>query len=167
MTQEQVNEMLKSYKYAVGRCGHLKTELDMLARQIKVAQNDRAADLAAIKPQQITDMPHGTQVGNPTEKFGLMLASGWEPEHITELKARHIQLTAELHNCELVVNFVDSWLEGLTERESWIIQQQVIEARFWKDVQMDYRREFDDVCSKDTLKRLRARAMEKIYKMAE
>lgn len=166
MTQEQVNEMLKSYKFAVGRCGHLETELDMLARQIKIAKNNRAADLAAVRPQQITDMPHGTQVGNPTEKFGLMLASGWEPEHIKDMQVRYTQLNAELDSCKMVVNFVASWLEGLTERESWIVQQQVIEARFWKDIQMDYRREFDEVCSKDTLKRLRARAMEKIYKMA-
>lgn len=167
MTQEQVTEILKGYKYAVGRCGHLSTELDLLARQIKAAKDGKAADLAAVRPQQITDMPHGTQVGNPTEKFGLMLASGWEPEHIKEMQARYAQLTAELHNCELLVNFVESWLEGLTERERWIVEQQVIEGRFWKDVQTDYRRQFEELCSKDTLKRLRARAMEKIYKMAE
>lgn len=167
MTHETVDAMLKEYKFAVGRCGHLEAEIQQLERQIAAAQHDRAADLAAVKPQQITDMPHGTQVGNPTEKFGLMLASGWESEYIKDLQEQYSELIAKHADFKIKVAFVDSWLSGLNDRERWIVEQQVIEARFWKDVQMEYRRQFEEICSKDTLKRLRSRAMEKIYKMAE
>lgn len=167
MTHETVDAMLKEYKYALGRCGHLEAEIRQLDRQIEAAKQDRAADLAAVKPQQITDMPHGTQVGNPTEKFGLMLASGWESDYIKDLQDKRAELADKLSECKLTVDFVTSWLSGLNDRERWIIEQQIIEARFWKEVQTDYRRQFEEICSKDTLKRLRARAMEKIYKMAE
>ena len=167
MTREIVDSMLKGYKFAVGRCGHLEAEIRQIEQRIEAEKHGRAAELAAVKPQQITDMPHGTQVGNPTEKFGLMLAAGWESEYAKDLQAIREKLLTELKDCELVLSFGDSWLAGLTERERWIVEQRIIEARFWRDVQTDYRRQFDEVCSKDTLKRLRARAMEKIYKMAE
>lgn len=167
MTQENVDAMLKDYKFALGRCGHLEAEMQKIERQIEAAKNDRAADLAAVKPQQITDMPHGTQVGNPTEKFGLMLASGWESDFIKDLQKRHAELMAQQLGYKLTVAYVDSWLSGLSERERWIVEQQIIEARFWREIQTDYSRHFEEICSKDTLKRLRARALEKIYKMAE
>lgn len=167
MNQVTVDSMLKGYKCARGRCGHLAAEMELLSRQIKVAENSRASDLAAIRPQQLTDMPHGTQVGNPTEKFGLMLASGWESEELKDLLEQYAKIKAQHSNLEITVSFVESWLSGLTERERWVVEQQIIEGRFWRDIQTDYRKRFEEICSKDTLKRLRARAMEKIYKMAE
>lgn len=30
MTREKVDEMLKAYRFEVGRCGHLKTEIEQL-----------------------------------------------------------------------------------------------------------------------------------------
>ncbi|MBR5457549.1 MAG: hypothetical protein IKV56_02175, partial [Kiritimatiellae bacterium] len=91
MAPERVDEMLKSYRYEVGRCGHLKAEMEMLSRDIERDKASLAHDLVGPGAQVITDMPRGTTVGNPTEKFGTMLADGWVPE---DLRAKMTKLAA-------------------------------------------------------------------------
>ena len=84
MTPERVDEMLKSYRYEVGRCKHLEAEIQALRKDIARAEMSLASDLASPGAQVITDMPRGTTVGNPTEKYGMMLAEGWVSDELIE-----------------------------------------------------------------------------------
>ena len=167
MTHESVDAMLKDYKFSLGRVGHLGTEIERLRREIDRERAGLAEDVAAINAQQITDMPRGTTVGNPTERSGLKLASGWTPEHIREMEQELAAMDAEWSKRRLTVMFVEAWLNGLGERERWIIEQQIIDEVFWRDIIIHYRATYHEEASKDTLKRLRNKALEKIYKMAE
>ena len=167
MTHERVNELLKGYRFDVGRCGHLIAEISFRERQIEVEKNDAVETLAAPKPQQITDMPHGTGITNPTEKFGLMLAEGYTTQRMDELTREIAELQAELDERTQNVQYVSSWLSGLPERERWMVETQVIDGVFWKDVASRYRKKFEEDVSKDTLKRIRDKAMDTIYRMAE
>lgn len=167
MTQERVLQMLKSYRFEVGRCGHLIAEIRVLERDIERQKADMVETLASPKPQQLTDMPHGTQIGNPTEKFGLMLASGYETPEIEAMRAKVVELSAEYDERSDVVNHVSSWLAGLDERGRWVVEAQVIDGVTWREIISRYRQHFGDDASKDTLKRVRDRSMQTIYRMAE
>lgn len=167
MTREKVDEMLKAYRFEVGRCGHLKTEIEQLERAIAQAMATLDADAAAVRPQQLSDMPHGTMVGSPTERLGIMLASGWIPDDIREMQEELKAYRQEYERRYFTVLFVSAWLGGLNERERWILEHQVIDGEFWKEVIAKFRAAFHEDTSKDSLKRLKQRALDKVYQMAE
>lgn len=168
MTHDKVNEMLKAYRFEVGRCGHLETEIEQLQKVISSSMSSLAEDVSAVRTQQITDMPHGTAVGNPTERIAIMLASGWVPDYITEMQTELGELKREYESRYYTVLFVSAWLKGLTERERWIVERQVINGEYWRDIIREYKVEFSEAAaSKDSLKRLKQKAMDKIYAMAE
>ena len=167
MTRERVDEMLKSYRFEVGRCGHLLAEIELTKREIEQAKAVMVSDLIGPGAQVITDMPRGTTVGNPTEKYGAMLADGWVSD---EIKAREIELArlqGEYDERHKTVVFVESWLNGLPERERWMVEMQVMDAVIWREILNKYQQTFGEYRSKDTLKRLRDRGLDMIYDMAE
>lgn len=167
MTPERVDEMLKSYRYEVGRCGHLQAEIAMIKRDIEREQAALAHDLVGPGAQVITDMPRGTSVGNPTEKYGAMLADGWVSDELRLKQAKLAALESEYEERHKTVAYVESWLCGLPERERWIIEMQVMDAVIWREIIAKYPATFGEYRSKDTLKRLRDRALEMVYDMAE
>ena len=69
MAPERIDEMLRTYRFEVGRCGHLKKDMEVLAYEIERCKAGLVGDLVGPGAQEITDMPRGTTVGNPTEKY--------------------------------------------------------------------------------------------------
>lgn len=167
MTREKIDEMLKNYRFEVGRCGHLETEISQLQSAIQHSMAILAEEISAVKPQQLSDMPHGTAIGNPTENMAVMLASGWVPDYVKEMQNNLAELKAEYNSRYLSVLFVSSWLKGLSERERWIVERQIIDGEYWKDIIVKYKAAFAEDTSKDSLKRLKRRALDKIYLIAE
>lgn len=167
MTRERVDAILRGYRFDLGRCGHLALEIQDLEAKYNTEKGDMVHALVSPKPQQLTDMPRGTAIGNPTEKFGLMLASGYSSEEMREIEIQIIAKTDEYKERRGRVLYVQEWLSGLNDRERWMVEQQVIDGVYWKDVGVQYAAKFGENVSKDTLKRLRDRAMEKVYAMAE
>lgn len=167
MTIERVDEMLKTYRFEVGRCGHLRKDIEVLVSDIERAKRGLASDLVGPGAQEITDMPKGTTVGNPTEKYGLMLAGGWVSDEIREMENKLAEMQAEYTERKKTVDYVESWLNGLSERERWMVETQVIDGVIWREVLAQYQEKFGEYRSKDTLKRLRDRAMDLIYDIAE
>ena len=167
MTVERIEEMLKTYRAEVGRCGHLQMEIELLRKEIEADKAGLAGDLAGPGAQVITDMPRGTAVGNPTEKLGIMLASGYISDDIREKEARLNDLQAEYNERHKTVVYVESWLAGLPERERWMIETQVIDGVIWREILTQYPEKFGEYRSKDTLKRIRDKALDMIYDMSE
>lgn len=167
MTRERIEEMLKTYRFEVGRCGHLETEMEQLKREIENAKAGLAGDLAGPGAQTISDMPRGTAVGNPTEKLGIMLASGYKSEEMQDMEAKLAELLAEYTERKKTVVYVERWLNGLPERERWMIEMQVVDGVIWREIIVKYPERFGEYRSKDTLKRIRDRAFELIIDMAE
>lgn len=167
MTHSRVDSILHGYRFDVGRCGHLALEIKELEQKYTVEKTDMLHALASPKPQQLTDMPRGTAIGKSTEKIGLMLASGYATEEMQDIHIKISAKTDEYNERKARVLYVQGWLTGLTERERWMVETQVIDGVFWKDVGVQYASKFGEAVSKDTLKRLRDRAMDKVYAMAE
>lgn len=159
--------MLKTYRFEVGRCGHLENEIESLKKQIDCEVAGLASDLSGPGAQVITDMPRGTTVGNPTEKIGLMLASGWVSDEVREMQAKLGEYEREYAERHKTVEYVDKWLAGLPERERWMVEMQIIDGVIWREIIANYTEKFGEYRSKDTLKRIRDRALDMIIDMAE
>ena len=166
-TKAKVDDALKNYIADKARAAHLALEIAEVERRIKTAISSLAGDEAGPRAQVISDMPHGTKVGNPTEELALKLASGWLPPEIKEMQKELESMTAEYGKITGRVQFVDSWLSALTEREGWIILHQYAQAETWHNVMADYQKIWGDYISKETLKRMRGSAFKKVYRTAE
>lgn len=167
MTRERVNEMLKTYRFEVGRCGHIQAEIAELERRYKQTEYDLTTAMVSPGAQVLSDMPRGTSVGNPTERYAMRLVEGLNDQELKDIEIKIAALKAEHEQRSTTVMYVQSWLSGLAERERWVVEAQVIDGVFWRDVASRYRQHFEEDCSKDTLKRYRDRALEKIYEMAK
>lgn len=166
MTAERVNEMLHNYREYLGRCKHLEIEIAQAEKALKSSIATAREDAAAPGGQNLDGMPHGTTVGNPTERIALMFADGRYPKYIEDIAADLKELKEEYRQKSPTVVFVEAWLLGLTERERWIIEQQVIDGVTWRELASQHEKLFGEQRTKEGLKKLRARALEKIYRMA-
>ena len=167
MNLDRIQTILKEYKPCLGRCNHLNVEMAILERQIETIRNDTVETLAAPKPKPMTDMPRGTQIGNPTEKYGGMLADGFKTGEQILLEAKLAKLTDEYNDKISTVDYVNSWMSGLTDRERLVIKSNMIEGMTWKETVTAFNTKFNDEVGKDTLKRLRDRALDKICEIAK
>ncbi len=166
MMPEKVDQMLKDYKPFKGRCIYLKAMIAEMEEDAEVWRRNLASDLVGATGKGEDGMPKGNTVSSPTERIGIMLASGYEPEDLKELEKKIVECRKELLQKSRVVQFVDAWLEGLTEKEQWVIRQQVIDGAFWREIIREYQAKYGDQYSKEGLKKIKRNALRKIYKLA-
>lgn len=166
MTPESVDKMLSEYKTCMGRCNHLTLQIEAYSKEIERFKKLSAENLAYSSGNTEEGMPHGTSVGNPTERMGIMLASGYEPPEMVELIRVRDELQKELDIKIVLLQFVVAWLGGLTEKEKWMIEGKVFEGKTYNEMILGYKTKFNENCSRDKLRELRKSAMKKIYEMA-
>ena len=165
MLPQSVDKMLYEYKAVKGRCNSLSASIKQLRREIEVQKAQAVLNLTG-GGQQLDGMPHGNALSQPTERIGIMLATGYEYPGVTELRKLLIEAEAEYVDKQMIMLFVEGWLEGLTARERWIIEQQIFEGSTYRQLNTMYREKFGEECSKDSLRRLKKIALDKIYEMA-
>ena len=172
MDRDHVNAMLRDYRDNLGRCGHLRMEIKRNEMQIARALESFRKEAAGPSVSRLTDAPRGSVPGDPTAALGLMLAGDEVPEdspqgrEIARLRLENARLAAELDVRQMKVEYVDSWLNGLTDRERWVIEHHIIDREIWYDVMIAFNKRYTDDVSKDRLKRLQTRALERIYAIA-
>lgn len=166
MTKADVIQMIESYRNDAARCGHLEVEIAQQGEYLRQAMANRAEDAAGPQAQQITGMPHGTGVSNPTERIGVALASGYLPDYVRNIEAKLDALKREYDSIRYNVQYVQSWLSGLLDNERFIIQHQMIDRWPWPNVVEAYNAQFGIPLSKDTLRRVKARALNSIFRAA-
>ncbi len=167
MRPERAEEMLHEYKGCVGRCGYLKKAISEAEEDIQAWERSVASDLVNSGGVNMDGMPHGTAVGKPTERMALILAAGYVPEDLREAKKRLTEMLQELREKEMVVVFVEAWLNGLTEREKWLIEQLYFEQQTYAYIISTLRSKHGVNTSKDGVRRMKKAALEKIFRMAE
>ena len=174
MLPNEVDALLKGYKENRGRCGYLESQVDKLERQIKQMDNEFREDILygshsqfAEKPStgELVWLPKGNTTGDPTGSAAIKLTEGSKETIRLSLLLGETQ--EKLNQVKDLVKFVDAWMIGLNEREQWIIQEQVIEGKFWREVTDAYSEKYGTEFSKDSLKYIKENAMAKIYRMAE
>ena len=165
MTPEQVDKMLADYKHCVARSKHIEIELSIMERQYQQSTATMMQD-EALKAVQYDGMPHGTDVGKPTENLVMRFMSGYVPKYIEELAGDIHRLNDELFEMRTVVRIVDSWLLALTDKELFVLKRHVIENCFWKEVLEEYEAKWG-IFSKEGLRKIKKKALAKVYEAAE
>ena len=166
MQPERVDEMLANYREYAARVAYLSEAVKQTERLCASLHQNVVEDSISIT-QVISDMPRGTAISDPTGRLGSMLAEGYVPEHIRQAEADLESMKLEIRSKENVVVFVEAWLKGLSDRERFVIEHKVIAGMYWREMIPIYKREFGDEYSKQGLKRIKAKALEKIYRIAQ
>lgn len=86
MLPERAEEMLKDYKACYGRCGYLREALEALRMDEKAMMAEHRDDLITGTAKPPDGMPHGTTVGNPTERIAFMLLCGHITQDISDIR---------------------------------------------------------------------------------
>lgn len=166
MMPDQVDEMLKGYRAAKGRSAHIDVEIDRLRDKLSRTIEADRRELADISAQQYSAMPHGSECGRPTEEKGIRLLGMKMSEEARRITAQMEELEQLRQRQRITVLFVEAWMQGLTDKEQWLIEKQTIDGVSWKEVSRHYTSAFGHNATMDSLKRMRRIAMEKIYAMA-
>ena len=159
--------MLAKYRESMGRVGHLETYIQMIRPEIELWKRNLLRDAALSTPDRVEGMPHGSGVGKPVENIVLAYVDGYMPEELRVLIRQLESTERELKELTMIIHFVNGWMSGLSERECWIINHKVIDTDYsWREIMMMYRVQFGEDHSRDALKRIKDRAMDKIYRYA-
>ena len=165
MNTDQVDSMLRSYKACKARRGHLQNEVAFAERRLAYLK-ENAMYMEALGAQQYDGMPHGSGISNPVENLIIKYDDGYTPKYIKQMHQDLAPMRRELFEIKMVISFVDSWMLALTEREAFVIHQHVIEGRYWKDVLDEYEEKWG-IFSKEGLRKMKKKALYKIYEAAE
>lgn len=166
MQKESVDAMLSNYREHLARCEYLECEIPELERLVLSLRETMIEDTVACT-QVISGMPHGTSISDPTGRLAVMFADGGVTESVRLLECEIAEKKRELAQKRVTVIFVGAWLKVLNEKERFVVEKQVIDKLFWRDVVRSYDRAFGDVYSKHGLKSIRDGALQKIYRIAE
>ena len=168
MLPERAERMLKEYRTHLGRSGYLRRAIAEAEADIERRKSHLAEDLATNGGKAPDGMPRGTAVGNPTERMALILASdGYMPDDLLEAEERVRQLRSELKRHELEIAFVEAWLDGLTSKERWIIEEVYFEGCTYNEVARMYATQYGILMNRDSIRRMKKAAVRKIARMAE
>lgn len=167
MLPERAEMMLAQYRRCVGRCAFLKKTIAEAEADIELWRRNLAEDLVLSGGANLDGMPHGTTVGNPTERMAIMLATGYEPEDLKDAEASLIPLRDELREKEMVLCFVEAWLEGLTAKERWLIEQLYFEGFTYNEAAHAYAEKYGIQISRDGIRRMKKATVQKVADMAK
>lgn len=165
MTPEQVDKMLLDYNRCRSRATHIENQLAIMERQLQ-QERSRAMQEEALHAQSYDAMPHDSMPGNPVESLVLRYLSGYEPKYIKDLQQDVDKVRDELYEAQMVIRFVDGWLICLTDRERFVILHHVISSETWAEVLDQFEKQYGQF-GKDGLRKIKKRALNKIYEAAE
>lgn len=166
MLPGRAEQMLKDYKNHVGRAGFLRKAIAEAEADIIQWKSRLAEDLATNGGINLDGMPRGTTVGNPTERMALMLATGYMPEDLREAERQLEEMREELRKKEMILVFVDAWLNGLTSKERWLIEQIYFEGCTYNETARAYADKYGIQMNRDSIRRMKKTAVRKIEEMA-
>lgn len=166
MTRDQVNEYLHAYQENKGRYLYLKeeiTRLEMLMHELHcTAEGDEA-----FKGKGLSGMPYGGGKSDPTARIAVKLASGDMTDAMRDLYRELRTCCQERDEKQRACRYVEAWIKGLPERERWVIQRQMLDGRYWRELPNLFQKEIGEYYSQEGLKALKKRAMSMVQKMAQ
>ena len=167
MLAANVEMMLAKYSMSFGRKSYLERAIQVLEIEIDAWKRCLVDEATSLGGQNMDGMPHGTTVGNPTERIAMMLMNGYEPGGLAAAEEELRQMKEELAEAELVVTFVDAWMSGLTAREKWLIEQLYFNGKTYSEVAREYTEKYGNQTSRESVRRMRKLTVEKICEMAK
>lgn len=166
MKTESINEALSMHLERVARAEFLETEIKVLHEMLEVAEKEMVNDEVSLS-QQLTGMPHGTAISDPTGKLGLRLACGYESWRVQQIKDEIKKLQDEYNTLCHWIAFVKAWLKCLTDKEKLLIELKYIQKLSWDEIIIAYQKNYGQRYGKSGMKVQVQKAIEKVYKIAQ
>ena len=166
MTHETVDRLLTEYRASLARCKYLEGLIPVLKEEIEDMHRLFMEESFSIRGATLDALPHGNEIADPTQKIGILLASGYQPEYLKEKELELKEVQKEYKRKVPNVIFVEAWLKGLSSRERFIIENHVIDGLTWNELIAEYERSFGEVRTKRCLQNMKRKALEKIYSYA-
>ena len=165
MKPDEVKNCLRQYRECTARCGFLKMEVEELQALAARLKSSEIEDSISIT-QKWSVLPHGSSVGDPTASLAQRIADGETPEHLKTLEREIAGRQEEYRKNAAVVTYVDSWMRVLNERERFVVNEHSLKGEFWRGVVNEFQNRFGEIYSVQGLKKIHARAIEKICRIA-
>lgn len=167
MERTTVDNMLSDYKRCAARRAFLRVRIGMAEEQLRREEEQALAE-AAQPGHGLAGGCRGGMPGDPTAGVAVRFAMGHWPRYLQEMAGNLAGMREEMRACEAVCQCVEAWLEALSGRERLVIEQHVIGGAGYGDVLERFAREYPAtaVTSRDGLRRIKQRALEKIYAAA-
>ena len=166
MKIEVVNEALSLYLERLSRSEHLKNEIALLRETLENARSEMIDNEVSLS-QEMTGMPHGTSISDPTGKLGLMFACGFESWDVKQIRMELEEKENEMKELERWVAFVRAWLMGLTDKERLLIELKYIQKLSWDEIINSYQKEYGQRYGRSGMKVMVQKAIEKVYNVAK
>lgn len=166
MDRAEIQTLLKEYKENSARAAHIRTQTDELSARLALLKARLVYDETGPGAQNITDMPRGTNIGDPTAEVAIRLASGYETDEMKSIRAKMDELTIELKGLEIKIAYVDAWMKCLNVYERWLMDKQAFDETHWRELEDVYKKDFGYWTSYSSLKRMRNAAIDKICRIA-
>jgi hypothetical protein len=166
MRTETVDEMLRNYREYAARCAYLECAIKEAKKLLMKVRASAVSDAISVT-QHYSDMPGGKGgASDPTARIATRIADGYQSDRELALEAEIAGMEDELRDKTPTVVYVEAWLSVLNPEERFVIENQMIDGMIWRKVIFTYRKAFGDGYSKDTLKRIKNAALDKIYRVA-
>lgn len=165
MTRERADAMLTGYREDNARAEYLATEIGALTR-LRDALKSHIVEAEISITAPMTGMPHGGKISDPTARLGDMLADGITPQSLRDLTDEISQLGNEREWRMYNVSCVNAWLDGLTDRERFVVEHKITGGETWRETIVAYNDVYGIMYSKQGLKNVLTGAMLKVYRIA-
>lgn len=164
MTEDEVRQRLTTYRVERAALDGLTVSRRGLQRELSIMQKDRLETLAGPRAQVVSDMPHGTTVGNPTEQAALAMIEDAPGEMLlkAQITEADMQITKLTERCAIV----ESWMRMLNDREKYVVESHIIKRLPWAYVQRGYAGAFGMELTEHHLNRLCGAAFKLICEAA-
>ena len=158
--------MLTDYRRCAARRDFLRVEITRAEEEMKRAEERLVEE--NVLPGRGLDVPPGTGVGDPTARMAVRFLSGYRPAYMQEMAGDIRRLKDEMGECDWVCRAVNAWRGALSDRERLVIDRHVIGGESYNEVLEAFAKEYPGtaVTSRDGLRRIKNRAMEKVYEAA-
>ena len=166
MRADTVDRMLTDYRRCAARRDFLQVEITRAEEEMKRAEERLVEE--NVLPGRGLDVPPGTGVGDPTARMAVRFLSGYRPAYMQEMAGDIRRLKDEMGECDWVCRAVNAWRGALSDRERLVIDRHVIGGESYNEVLEAFAKEYPGtaVTSRDGLRRIKNRAMEKVYEAA-
>ena len=167
MTHDAVDAMLANYRPYKSRCVYLQSVRDSLMDVLKSARATMIAD-ANNGVQVLSDMPRGTNTSDPTARYGLLFAQGWEPEGFQEIEAQIAEIDEEISFKQITIHLVEeAFLPVLSAKGREVLEMRLFDKCSWSQMSEEYNKRHGFYLSRAAMKRIFHIAIDQIYDIAQ
>lgn len=165
MTAERVDEALSRYAEAVSRTEYLREQNRLLNEALQLALSHMVSDEVSLS-QQLTGMPHGTMISDPTGRLGMWFAEGHESWTVEQIKAEIKTNKGEIASLRWVVCFVPAWIKGLNDNEARLIRLKYFNRLTFSEMAEAVEKETGVLLSRSGIVSKLKAAKRRIYRLA-